>query len=201
MVRHLFRSETEDSDFRFDAPCCCWDTKVCLICLFQDGVPIETRPVPKQVSSLDFLDLIPGQAYAVTIQSQSGKLTNSNTVSGRAGKTAVELSRCRSTSDLSSHRSFPSCSSSSCHRPAGRQRTHHPQPHRQLGASGRSVRRFQPAAAGRSWKHSEKSVGGGGQSERTAGGSDLGEVVSGEGGDTQWGRSIAGFRHSRRTNP
>ncbi|XP_008399067.1 receptor-type tyrosine-protein phosphatase beta isoform X2 [Poecilia reticulata] len=54
-----------------------------------DGVPIDTRPVPKHVSSLDFLDLIPGQAYRVSIQSQSGTLTNSNTASGRAAPAAV----------------------------------------------------------------------------------------------------------------
>uniref|UniRef100_A0A3B3XXJ2 protein-tyrosine-phosphatase n=1 Tax=Poecilia mexicana TaxID=48701 RepID=A0A3B3XXJ2_9TELE len=56
-----------------------------------DGVSIDTRPVPKHVSSLDFLDLIPGQAYRVSIQSQSGTLTNGNTASGRAGNAAVEL--------------------------------------------------------------------------------------------------------------
>uniref|UniRef100_A0A3B3V3C4 protein-tyrosine-phosphatase n=1 Tax=Poecilia latipinna TaxID=48699 RepID=A0A3B3V3C4_9TELE len=56
--------------------------------LYKDGVSIDTRPVPKHVSSLDFLDLIPGQAYRVSIQSQSGMLTNSNTASGRAGNAA-----------------------------------------------------------------------------------------------------------------
>uniref|UniRef100_A0A3B3TMT4 protein-tyrosine-phosphatase n=1 Tax=Poecilia latipinna TaxID=48699 RepID=A0A3B3TMT4_9TELE len=54
-----------------------------------DGVSIDTRPVPKHVSSLDFLDLIPGQAYRVSIQSQSGMLTNSNTASGRAAPAVV----------------------------------------------------------------------------------------------------------------
>lgn len=53
---------------------------------FQDGANIETRPVPKHVSTLDFLDLIPGNAYTVTIQSLSGELTNRNVVSGRTGK-------------------------------------------------------------------------------------------------------------------
>lgn len=52
----------------------------------QGGV-VETRPVPKHVSSLDFLDLIPGHTYTITVQSLSGKLTNTNTATGRTGKT------------------------------------------------------------------------------------------------------------------
>ncbi|XP_077400603.1 receptor-type tyrosine-protein phosphatase beta isoform X2 [Vanacampus margaritifer] len=47
------------------------------------GGVVETRLVPKHVSSLNFLDLIPGHAYNLTIQSRSGELTNSNMVSGR----------------------------------------------------------------------------------------------------------------------
>ncbi|XP_012724109.2 receptor-type tyrosine-protein phosphatase beta [Fundulus heteroclitus] len=54
-----------------------------------DGVSIDTRPVPKHVSSLDYLDLNPGQAYAVTIQSHSGALTNSNAASGRTAPASV----------------------------------------------------------------------------------------------------------------
>ncbi|XP_037551667.1 receptor-type tyrosine-protein phosphatase beta, partial [Nematolebias whitei] len=54
-----------------------------------DGVAVDTRPVPKHVSSLDFLDLIPGHAYTVTIQSLSEKLTNRNTAAGRAAPAAV----------------------------------------------------------------------------------------------------------------
>ncbi|XP_054617384.1 receptor-type tyrosine-protein phosphatase beta [Dunckerocampus dactyliophorus] len=54
-----------------------------------DGLVMETRLVPKHVASLDFLDLIPGQAYNFTIQSRSGKLTNSNTVSGRTAPARV----------------------------------------------------------------------------------------------------------------
>ncbi|XP_068590186.1 receptor-type tyrosine-protein phosphatase beta [Cebidichthys violaceus] len=54
-----------------------------------DGVVIETRPVPKHVSSLDFLDLTPGHAYTVTVQSLSGKLTNSNTATGRTAPARV----------------------------------------------------------------------------------------------------------------
>uniref|UniRef100_A0A3B4UK47 protein-tyrosine-phosphatase n=1 Tax=Seriola dumerili TaxID=41447 RepID=A0A3B4UK47_SERDU len=48
-----------------------------------------SRPVPKHVSSLDFLDLIPGHAYTITIQSLSGKLTNTNTVTGRTAPASV----------------------------------------------------------------------------------------------------------------
>ncbi|XP_030296412.1 receptor-type tyrosine-protein phosphatase beta [Sparus aurata] len=54
-----------------------------------DGAVIETRPVPKHVSSLDFLNLIPGHAYTVTIQSLSGKLNNSNTATGRTAPARV----------------------------------------------------------------------------------------------------------------
>ncbi|XP_058481071.1 receptor-type tyrosine-protein phosphatase beta [Solea solea] len=54
-----------------------------------DGAIIETRPVPKHVSSLDFLDLIPGHAYSITIQSLSGKLTNTNTATGRTAPASV----------------------------------------------------------------------------------------------------------------
>ncbi|XP_072233128.1 receptor-type tyrosine-protein phosphatase beta [Leuresthes tenuis] len=54
-----------------------------------DGVAIDTRAVPKHVSSLDFLDLIPGHAYTVTIQSMSGTLSNSNTAAGRAAPATV----------------------------------------------------------------------------------------------------------------
>ncbi|KAL6116555.1 ptprb [Pungitius sinensis] len=54
-----------------------------------DGVVIETRPVPKHVSSLDFLDLTPGHAYTVTVQSLSGKLNNSEAASGRTAPARV----------------------------------------------------------------------------------------------------------------
>ncbi|XP_047245590.1 receptor-type tyrosine-protein phosphatase beta isoform X2 [Girardinichthys multiradiatus] len=53
------------------------------------GGSIDTRPVPKHVSSLGFLDLIPGQVYTVTIQSQSGTLSNSNAVTGRTAPATV----------------------------------------------------------------------------------------------------------------
>ncbi|KAM4615531.1 receptor-type tyrosine-protein phosphatase beta isoform 2-T2 [Polymixia lowei] len=54
-----------------------------------DSVVLETRPVPKHVTSLDFLDLTPGQAYSVTVQSLSGKLTNDNTATGRTAPARV----------------------------------------------------------------------------------------------------------------
>ncbi|XP_028255677.1 receptor-type tyrosine-protein phosphatase beta [Parambassis ranga] len=54
-----------------------------------DRVIIETRPVPKHVSSLDFMDLIPGHTYTITIQSLSGALTNSNTATGRTAPAKV----------------------------------------------------------------------------------------------------------------
>ncbi|XP_026182331.1 receptor-type tyrosine-protein phosphatase beta-like [Mastacembelus armatus] len=53
-----------------------------------DGGVIET-PLPKHVSSLDFLDLVPGHAYTITVQSLSGKLTNSNTATGRTAPARV----------------------------------------------------------------------------------------------------------------
>ncbi|XP_069376043.1 receptor-type tyrosine-protein phosphatase beta isoform X2 [Paralichthys olivaceus] len=54
-----------------------------------DGVLVETRPVPKHVSSLDFLDLIPGHAYTITVQSLSGKLSNTKSASGRTAPASV----------------------------------------------------------------------------------------------------------------
>lgn len=54
-----------------------------------DGAILETRPVPKHVSSLDFLNLVPGQAYTMTIQSLSGQLTNTNTATGRTAPSTV----------------------------------------------------------------------------------------------------------------
>ncbi|KAM8739685.1 receptor-type tyrosine-protein phosphatase beta [Acanthopagrus schlegelii] len=54
-----------------------------------DGAVIETRPVPKHVSSLDFVNLVPGHAYTVTIQTLSGKLNNSNAATGRTAPARV----------------------------------------------------------------------------------------------------------------
>lgn len=47
---------------------------------------VDTRPVPKHECSLDFLDLIPGHAYSLTVQSLSGKLRNGTTGTGRTGR-------------------------------------------------------------------------------------------------------------------
>ncbi|XP_038563697.1 receptor-type tyrosine-protein phosphatase beta [Micropterus salmoides] len=54
-----------------------------------DGAIVETRTVPKHVSSLDFVDLIPGRAYTITIQSLSGTLTNRKTATGRTAPARV----------------------------------------------------------------------------------------------------------------
>uniref|UniRef100_A0A3Q3W1C4 protein-tyrosine-phosphatase n=1 Tax=Mola mola TaxID=94237 RepID=A0A3Q3W1C4_MOLML len=48
-----------------------------------------TRSVPKHVSSLDYLDMVPGHAYTLTVQSLSGKLTNNNTATGRTAPARV----------------------------------------------------------------------------------------------------------------
>ncbi|KAM9771865.1 receptor-type tyrosine-protein phosphatase beta isoform 2-T2 [Syngnathus typhle] len=53
------------------------------------GDVAESRLVPEHVSSLDFLDLIPGQAYNITVQSRSGELTNSEAASGRTAPAPV----------------------------------------------------------------------------------------------------------------
>ncbi|XP_035536285.1 receptor-type tyrosine-protein phosphatase beta-like [Morone saxatilis] len=55
----------------------------------RDGAIIETRPVPKHVTSLDFLDLIPGNAYTLTVQSLSGNRFNRNTATGRTAPARV----------------------------------------------------------------------------------------------------------------
>lgn len=57
----------------------------------QDGVTIDVRSVPKHVSSLEFIKLVPGHAYTVTVQSRSGKLTNNITATGRTGKTPDQV--------------------------------------------------------------------------------------------------------------
>lgn len=67
------------------------DRSVVTSCL-QKGAVMETRPVPKHVSTLDFLDLVPGTAYSLTVQSLSGKLTNSSTATGRTGRTSRSIS-------------------------------------------------------------------------------------------------------------
>lgn len=47
---------------------------------------VDKRLVPKHQCSLDFLDLIPGHAYNLTVQSLSGGLTNGKTGAGRTGR-------------------------------------------------------------------------------------------------------------------
>ncbi|KAM3588202.1 uncharacterized protein V6R79_023919 [Siganus canaliculatus] len=54
-----------------------------------DGVLVDTRLVPKHVTSLEFLELIPGLAYTMTVQSLSGQLKNRNTASGRTAPARV----------------------------------------------------------------------------------------------------------------
>ncbi|AWO98279.1 putative receptor-type tyrosine-protein phosphatase beta [Scophthalmus maximus] len=54
-----------------------------------DSVAVETRHVPRHVSSLDFLDLIPGHAYTITVQSLSGELKNTNAATGRTAPARV----------------------------------------------------------------------------------------------------------------
>lgn len=46
----------------------------------------DVRRVPKQDNRTDFEDLVPGQLYTVRVQTVSGELTNSSTVSGRTGE-------------------------------------------------------------------------------------------------------------------
>lgn len=58
----------------------------CLLSPVQDGTVVDKRPVPKHQCSLDFLDLVPGHAYMLTVQSLSGKLTNESTGAGRTGR-------------------------------------------------------------------------------------------------------------------
>ncbi|XP_047431012.1 receptor-type tyrosine-protein phosphatase beta [Mugil cephalus] len=69
-----------------------------------DGAVIETRPVPKHVTSLDFISLCPGKSYVITVQSLSGKLTNNITATGRtapARVTALQADNGRTTHSLS----------------------------------------------------------------------------------------------------
>ncbi|XP_067345749.1 receptor-type tyrosine-protein phosphatase beta isoform X2 [Channa argus] len=68
------------------------------------GAVTDSRKVQKQVTSLNFLDLIPGQAYAITVESLSGKLNNSNTAVGRtvpARVTALQADNDHTTHSLS----------------------------------------------------------------------------------------------------
>lgn len=53
---------------------------------FQDGAVVDKRPVSKHICSQEFLDLIPGHAYILTVQSLSGKLSNRKMGTGRTGR-------------------------------------------------------------------------------------------------------------------
>ncbi|XP_029018669.1 receptor-type tyrosine-protein phosphatase beta [Betta splendens] len=82
----------KDSDGRLSAT---WthgegDLDLYVVSLFgPGGSVIETRPVPKHVTSLDFSELIPGAMYSITVQSKSGTLTNSITALGRTAPARV----------------------------------------------------------------------------------------------------------------
>lgn len=54
--------------------------------LLQNASVESIRRVPKQDIKADFEDLVPGQLYTVGVQTVSGELTNSSTVSGRTGE-------------------------------------------------------------------------------------------------------------------
>lgn len=54
-----------------------------------DGSLVESRDVSKYVSYQNFPDLIPGNAYTITVQSESGKLTNSHKATGRTAPACV----------------------------------------------------------------------------------------------------------------
>uniref|UniRef100_A0A674BTB0 protein-tyrosine-phosphatase n=1 Tax=Salmo trutta TaxID=8032 RepID=A0A674BTB0_SALTR len=59
------------------------DVDMYTVSLSQGGHLLETRPVPKHVTELDFQGLIPGQLYGVEVQSLSGILVNNSTTTGR----------------------------------------------------------------------------------------------------------------------
>lgn len=65
------------------------DLDMYIVSLFSKSDLIDRRPVPKHVSSLEFMDLIPGQIYSIIVQSESGKLTSNNTASGRTAPARV----------------------------------------------------------------------------------------------------------------
>lgn len=65
------------------------DLDMYIVSLSTETGLIDQRPVPKHVSSLEFMDLIPGQVYTVTVWSESGKLTSNSTASGRAAPAQV----------------------------------------------------------------------------------------------------------------
>ncbi|XP_053718746.1 receptor-type tyrosine-protein phosphatase beta [Synchiropus splendidus] len=54
-----------------------------------DGKVVESRYAPKHVSSLEYLNLTPGQVYTVIVQSLSGQLSNSHRATGRTAPARV----------------------------------------------------------------------------------------------------------------
>ncbi|CAL9682662.1 unnamed protein product [Knipowitschia caucasica] len=65
------------------------DIDLYIVSLSTESEFIERRPVPKHVSSVEFVDLTPGQLYTVTVQSESGKRTSNCTAHGRAAPAQV----------------------------------------------------------------------------------------------------------------
>nr|XP_029506761.1 receptor-type tyrosine-protein phosphatase beta-like [Oncorhynchus nerka] len=62
------------------------DVDMYTVSLSQGSHLLETRPVPKHVTELDFQGLVPGQLYGVEVQSLSGILVNNSTTTGRTGE-------------------------------------------------------------------------------------------------------------------
>ncbi|XP_071187861.1 receptor-type tyrosine-protein phosphatase beta-like [Salvelinus alpinus] len=65
------------------------DVDMYTVSLSQGGHLLETRPVPKHVTELDFQGLVPGQLYWVEVQSLSGILVNHSTTTGRTVPSTV----------------------------------------------------------------------------------------------------------------
>ncbi|XP_020781984.1 receptor-type tyrosine-protein phosphatase beta isoform X1 [Boleophthalmus pectinirostris] len=65
------------------------DIDMYIVSLSTESDLIDRRPVLKHVSSREFVDLIPGQLYIVTVQSESGKLTTNSTARCRAAPARV----------------------------------------------------------------------------------------------------------------
>uniref|UniRef100_A0A8C7KJK2 protein-tyrosine-phosphatase n=1 Tax=Oncorhynchus kisutch TaxID=8019 RepID=A0A8C7KJK2_ONCKI len=65
------------------------DVDMYTVSLSQGEQLLETRPVPKHVTELDFQGLVPGQLYGVEVQSLSGILVNNSTTTGRTVPSTV----------------------------------------------------------------------------------------------------------------
>uniref|UniRef100_A0A8K9V438 protein-tyrosine-phosphatase n=1 Tax=Oncorhynchus mykiss TaxID=8022 RepID=A0A8K9V438_ONCMY len=65
------------------------DVDMYTVSLSQGAHLLETRPVPKHVTELDFQGLVPGQLYGVEVQSLSGILVNNSTTTGRTVPSTV----------------------------------------------------------------------------------------------------------------